>query len=111
MSEFNGGRRRIANYGIAILGTLLTLLLTRKLDTIFGGQHPLFLYLAIVILTSLYGGFGPGAVAAVLATVFHNYFDQYPQYSMSVHNLGDFLELCVFFAVAGFLSWVGSKMR
>jgi signal transduction histidine kinase len=108
------GRKRLPNYLyyiISVLATLFVMVISEKLEVVLSGQHPLFLYMAVVTLSSLYGGFGPGACSAVLSTTLHNYFVQYPKYTFSINSFGDLLELVLFVSVAGLISWVGASMR
>ncbi len=58
------------------------------------------LYLLPVVLSTTYGGLGPGALSALCAFLGFNYFFIQPYYSLRVHQTQDLLALMVFLIVA-----------
>ncbi len=58
------------------------------------------LYLLPVVISTTYGGLGPGAVSALCAFMGFNYFFIPPYYSFRVHETQDLLVLMVFLLVA-----------
>ena len=58
------------------------------------------LYLLPVVISTTYGGLGPGALSALGAFLAFNYFFIQPFYSFRVHHTQDLLALMIFLVVA-----------
>ena len=58
------------------------------------------LFLLPVVISTTYGGLGPGALSALGAFLAFNYFFIQPYYSLRVHHTQDLLALMVFLLVA-----------
>jgi two-component system sensor histidine kinase KdpD len=58
------------------------------------------LFLLPVVISTTYGGLGPGALSALCAFLAFNYFFIQPYYSFRVHHTQDLLALMVFLIVA-----------
>lgn len=58
------------------------------------------LYLLPVVISTTYGGLGPGALSGLSAFLAFNYFFIQPYYSFRVHHTQDLLALMVFLMVA-----------
>ncbi|BAY59920.1 multi-sensor hybrid histidine kinase (plasmid) [Leptolyngbya boryana NIES-2135] len=92
-------------YGVAVISVLLSLLLL----PLWGARSPFLMLIPAVMVSSYYGGLGPGILATILGGFLG--FRFLPQWSCeSVLNphLGDLLRLGVFFSIGvfvGFLSW------
>ncbi|MBD1863348.1 MULTISPECIES: PAS domain S-box protein [Trichocoleus] len=67
-------RSLFLRYGIAVLGVALALLLQSPLADLLESQVPFLLLFSAVIASAWYGGFGPGMVATLLATLGCAYF-------------------------------------
>ncbi|MBW4487736.1 MAG: PAS domain S-box protein [Trichocoleus desertorum ATA4-8-CV12] len=67
-------RSLLLRYGIAVLGVAVALLLQSPLSHLLESQIPLLLLFSVVIGSAWYGGFGPGMVATLLATISCAYF-------------------------------------
>ncbi len=61
-------------YGIAVVVVVLALLLTRLLQPWIAGESPLLLALVAIMLSTVYGGLGPGLLATTVASVLGDYF-------------------------------------
>jgi two-component system, LuxR family, sensor kinase FixL len=95
-------------YGLAVASVAVALIVTFLLRP-NGLLAPIF-FLAIIV-TAWIGGFGPGLVAAVLATLAIAYFFLPPVYSLRF-DVGEIPHLLAFF-VSAFLvgSWSASRSR
>jgi two-component system sensor histidine kinase KdpD len=62
------------------------------------------LFLLPVVISTTYGGLGPGALSALCAFFAFNYFFIQPYYSLQVHHTQDLLALMVFLIVASVTS-------
>jgi two-component system sensor histidine kinase/response regulator len=67
-------RTRLIAYSIAVLGTAACLLVRWPLWPMLGTQHPYVTFLPAVFLSSYYGGFRPGLLAALLGALGMQYF-------------------------------------
>src|SRR4051812_46376482 len=85
-------------YGLALLVSALAFVFTRWTMPVF--QHNAFdFYLAAVVISACYGGFGPALLTAILAIPTFSYFFMPPYNTFSV-NSTDLLRLAIFTIVA-----------
>lgn len=63
-----------ASYLLAIVSSTLVVLIKMGLDRLLGVESPFLLLFSAVFLSALYGGPGPGTLAAVLTVVAGDYF-------------------------------------
>ncbi|HSL00472.1 MAG TPA: PAS domain S-box protein [Rubrobacteraceae bacterium] len=97
-----------ARYGLAVLLSGLALILTRLLNPLV--DHDTFLlFVAAVAISALYGGLGPGLVAALLSALL-GAFLMPPSYSLRIGLEGVF-ELCLFLLTAATVSWLAERRR
>ena len=99
-------RRRLAGFGVAVLGLpLLTCVLW-----LLGGELSLpsdiLLFLAAVVAVALVGGLWPALLAAVGGSLLLNYFFTPPVYTWTIAERENVLALVVFVAVAAAVSAV-----
>ncbi|MDZ4870920.1 MAG: Sensor histidine kinase TmoS [Chroococcidiopsis cubana SAG 39.79] len=101
--------RHLKGYGVAVVAVAIAFLLTQLVwGLIQPHLYPLFL--AAVMVSSWYGGIGPGLLATVLAAVLCNHFFVPPLYS-SLPGRDGIVGLIQFGLVAGFISFLNSRLR
>jgi two-component system sensor histidine kinase KdpD len=89
-------------YLLALLFTALFTLIFLPFRTETGQDHTILalLYLLPVVITSIFWGLGPGALAALASFMALNYFFVFPFYTLLVHHTQDLLVLLVFLGVS-----------
>jgi len=96
--------RRWTGLGIALIGLpVLTATLSALGEDMSLGAV-LLLYLLVVVLIAAVGGFGPGALAAVVSLLLANWFLVPPFHTLFVDRRDSIVELVVFGVVAGVVS-------
>ena len=90
----------------SVLALLLTLLCTRLIGT----TAPFILFFAAVVVSSWYGGLGPGLVAIATAVLVTDYFFLPPTHSPAMDR-SSFLELFLFLLAALLISWLTAALR
>ncbi len=102
----------LARYGIAILSVGVAASVHLALEPIFREVTPLLILMLGVILTSWFGGFGPGLLAIVLSLLIGDYLFMEPRYSILRYSEPTDLIRISFFAFLGAMfSLVISKLR
>ncbi|MBI3950424.1 MAG: PAS domain S-box protein, partial [Acidobacteria bacterium] len=91
-------RSPLLRYGVAILSVALALLLTLRFSPL-KNDSPFPLFFAAVMLSTWYGGLGPGLLATFCSVLGADYFILHPAYSLIV-GLADLLRLGAFVLVA-----------
>lgn len=98
-----GARPILLRYGFAVFVSAACFVLAMILNYL--ADRSMFqLALVAVVLSSWYGGLGPGLLATLLETTATAYFILTPQYSMSVAREGDPLQVTVFILVSLLMS-------
>ncbi|HUO83664.1 MAG TPA: HAMP domain-containing sensor histidine kinase [Thermoanaerobaculia bacterium] len=98
-----------ARYGLALASVVLALLITQSLEPWLGMQvSPLFF--VAVLISSLYGGTGPGLLATLLSTGATAFFHLGAELSFRL-ELIDMLRLAAFFLVALVVSSLSAARR
>lgn len=101
---------RLPPYGVALLSVAVALGLTRSLlPWLYPTTTPLF-FIA-VILSTWYGGLGPGLLATVLATLAINYFLISPLYSLELAHLGTLMRLSILSMAAVAIATLNQSRR
>ena len=77
----------------------------------FVSTAPLLLLFSSTVLCALYCGQILGISAAMVATLVHDYFFQYPKLSLRVHSREDLFELVLFLTAAILLGSAGASVR
>ncbi len=93
-------------YGLAVLTVVLALLVMFLADPLLN-RTPTLLFFAAVMLSSWYGGFGPGLVATGLSVFSVDYFLFPPLFRLSYAE-ADILILSVFALTALLISWLNA---
>src|SRR5690242_1713915 len=99
----------LSRYGLAVLGCLIALLLSRLMYPIIDGSAFDF-FLAAVFLTALLGGLRPAILAAALSIIALDYFFITPLYSLTC-GATDVLKLFIFGFVAVVTSGLSSRLK
>jgi len=102
-------RSQLRRYSVAVITVVIALLLTRLIWWLIKPTlYPLFL--AAVIVSSWYGGIGPGLLATALAALASVYFFTPPIYSLAV-NRAEFIWLFQFVLVALLINYLNAMVR
>lgn len=101
--------RRLVPYGVAIVSTSIAILLSIWLQPFIERTIGAFFYIAIVV-TTWYGGIGPGAVATVLSALAINYLFIPPIHQFSIASSSDIVRLGVFLLVAFVIDVLSSNL-
>ncbi|HTE20622.1 MAG TPA: DUF4118 domain-containing protein, partial [Armatimonadota bacterium] len=83
-------------YGAAIVISVLAVVLRLSLLGPLGGRNPFLFFYPAIMVSSWYGGFGPGLLATTLTCLASIYYLMEPVYHFSVATPEDALALCVF---------------
>lgn len=99
-------RRKLAGFalGVVLLPVLTWAATALRHQVNFGAVVPL--YLLVVVLTSLVGGFSPALLTAVAASVLLNYYFVAPLHTLSVAHTSNVVALIVFLLIAVLVSRV-----
>jgi signal transduction histidine kinase len=99
----------LLRYGSAPAGVALAALLTGLLPSL--EQTPYLLFFVPVMACALFGGLGPGLLAAVLSVMAVDFFFLYPVPSLAVDDLADLCRLGVFALVALVISGLAGQRK
>ena len=86
----------LRRYGVAVLTVTLVLLLKLLLAPLIAEESPFLLFLPTVMVSTWYGGLGPGLLATVIAAFISDYFFLGPAYLVLGNRPGQTLELGLF---------------
>ncbi|MBD2194209.1 MULTISPECIES: PAS domain-containing protein [Calothrix] len=90
--------RQLLPYGIAIGATAIALLLSLGLEMLLAHTVGAVFYISIII-SSWYGGWRSGIVTVIFSGLASNYFLISPIHGLQIAQVGDVLELEIFFVV------------
>ena len=97
-------RKPWVTYGVAIVAPVLALVIRLPLACVLADKVPyITLFLATAVSAS-YGGFGPGLVATAIGAFLAADYIILPVGSVVFTDPDDYLGLCIFLAVAAFIS-------
>src|ERR1700720_2049501 len=113
MSKSDRGLRRLAppvwRYGLSILSVAISTAITMPLES-FGVRTSLFF--PAILLSTWFGGTGPGLLAVVLSTFSINYFILEPRFAFTPLSVRDVVHLAVFLFTALIISsWSAGRRR
>lgn len=97
-------RSVITAYAIAISNTMFILLAHNQLAHLIWNASPFLMFLPGIIFTSWYGGFLPGVVATLVATVVGDYFFLNPIYTFTIADSADIARIILFSTVGILIS-------
>lgn len=107
-SFFLKTRPMTSRYGLAALVSILAFLISDVLSPLL--QSPVFvLPLFAVIISALYGGGGPGLLAALLSGVSFVYYFMPLTFSPSAHSTSDLIRLGLFVIFSLLISWISAS--
>lgn len=103
--------RLLQRYGMAVLVTGLTLLVSLALRQVLEDAVPLVLFILAVMVSAWYGGLGPGVLSSILSVLAGNYFLMEPARSFSFSSPTDWLRIAAFLVTAGVVSSLSEAMH
>jgi PAS domain S-box-containing protein len=106
----NLARVTLIRYAIAPLSVSLVLLLKLWQDPLLGRNTPFLAFVAAIMVTSWYGGFGPGALATLLSGLASDYFF-IPPLGGLLASFADMARLGVFMLEGLLISALCSALR
>ena len=101
-------RRLLSSYLVASISVGIALIATLILGSAV--KHTTALFFCSVMLSSWYGGLGPGLFAAVLSVVALDYYFIPPLYALGI-GPEDAADMIAFVAAAFFISWLTSDQK
>jgi two-component system sensor histidine kinase/response regulator len=105
-------RTQLIAYGVAVLGTGLSVLVRLALFGLVADRSPFITFFFAIILSAYIGGVGPGLLATLLSAVAANYFLIEPRYSLWIHDAAQAYALGLFVLIGLVLSVLGeSRIR
>jgi PAS domain S-box-containing protein len=93
-------------YGVAIVSVLFAFLLVRWMESYFT-PTPATLFLCAIMLTSLWGGFGPSLLSVVATILIFDFFYIFPHYSFAV-EIKEIPRMVIFSLTAVFIGVLGT---
>ena len=113
MSKFGTSTRRITSvvlrYGLTVLSVAAALSITQLLRTYFEPTTNSLFFCAIVV-SSWFGGLGPGLLAGLLSVGVINYHFTFPLYTLRL-SAEDVPRIVVFLFSAVSISWLSGKQK
>jgi PAS domain S-box-containing protein len=79
----------LARYGVAVLSSGLAILIRELLTPVWGTNFPFLTLFPAALVSSWYGGLGPGLITAALSALAAVYFWIPPTYSFAIAHLAD----------------------
>ena len=112
MSKFGTSTRItsvVLSYGLAVLSVAAAFSITQLLRTYFE-PTPNSLFFFAIVVSSWFGGLGPGLLSGVLSVGVIHYYFIYPRYIFWV-NPEDVPRLAVFLISAAAISWLSAGQK
>lgn len=101
----------LRRYGMALLVTGLTLLVSLALRQVLEDAVPLVLFILAVMVSAWYGGLGPGVLSSVLSVMAGSYFLMEPARAFSLNSSADWLRVAIFLVTAGVVSSLSETLH
>ena len=102
---------RLATYAGALLLVAITTIAGLLVASRWGNSPVVMLYLLPVLGGAIYGGLGPGLVAAVISTLAYNYYFTAPFHTFEIHSAADIVTVVILFLVAVVCSQLTASVR
>ena len=109
MRRLRAAAPRLPFYGLAAGLSTLALVLMLLMRPLME-QSVFFLFLAAVVASAQYGGFGPGLMATTLSALASNYFFLEPYYEL-LNGMEESLRLAIFLATGVLVSWLADGRK
>jgi C4-dicarboxylate-specific signal transduction histidine kinase len=100
--------RPFSGYLVAAMSVAIAAVITLKLEPVI--KHTTSLFFCSVMLSSWYGGLGPGVFAALLSVIALDYYFIPPLYALGI-SLEEAPDMIVFVATALFIGWLSGEQR
>jgi C4-dicarboxylate-specific signal transduction histidine kinase len=100
--------RLLSSYVVAAISVGIAVVITLELGSVV--KHTATLFFCSVMLSSWYGGLGPGVFAALLSVVALDYYFIPPLYALGI-SLEEAPDMIVFVATALFISWLSGDEK
>lgn len=100
----------ILSYGIAVISPLVALMIELLIRPVMG-ETPFLLFVGAVMISSWYGGLGPGMLAIALSVLASTYFLVPPIATLDMSDWNDTVHLGIFIIVASLISSLHSRIR
>jgi PAS domain S-box-containing protein len=97
-------------YAVAVISVTGAVLLHFLLAPYLGNKTPFLVFYLSIVVSALFGGFGPGILATLLAAAAADYFFIEPAGSFTPSSPGSYISLAIF-SVIGFLVSYLSRLR
>ncbi len=101
----------MAGYSGALLLVALSTVIGLFLASRWGNSPVVMLYLLPVLAAAIYGGLGPGIMAAVASALAYNYYFTAPVHTFVIHSAADIVTVIVLFLVALVCSQLAASVR
>src|SRR5580692_9839783 len=100
--------RPFSGYLVAAMSVAIAAVITLKLEPVI--KHTTSLFFCSVMLSSWYGGLGPGVFAALLSVIALDYYFIPPLYALGI-SLEEAPDMIVFVATALFIGWLSGEQK
>lgn len=104
------GWSTILSYGIAVVASSVALLAGLFIRPVMG-ETPFLLFIGAVMISTWYGGLGPGMLAIALSVLSSSYFLVPPIAALDMSDWNDTVHLGIFIIVALLISSLHSRIR
>ncbi len=104
-------RPLLLRYGIPMLTVAALLAIRLALYPVLRGDIPFVFFVAPIVLSAWYGGFGPGLLATLLGALSVGYFLLEPRGALAIHSLPEATALVVFVLTGALISWLMEAMH
>ena len=102
---------KLAAYSGALLLVALSTAIGLYVASRWGNSPVVMLYLLPVLAAAIYGGLGPGLVAAFASALAYNYWFTAPLHTFQIHAAADIVTVIVLFLVAVVCSQLAASVR
>src|SRR5262245_60550832 len=104
-------RTRLVAYGVALLGTAVTLLIERPLWPVRGDRVLYGAFFPAVLVAAYLGGLWPGLLATLLSALAATYFLIDPPLSLAITTVHDAVALSLFVLVGAVISGLSESLH
>lgn len=98
-------------YGTAVALVVVALIVRLLMGNMLGRSVPYLQCFPVVMLASLYGGFGPGMAATALSALAAAYWFLDPIQTLTIRNPDEILSWTLFVIIGVLIAWLAEKFR